>query len=142
MSSPSYTEFNKDMFLCNNFDNTSGVYYKGSTVLSKPTILTNATFYSLTDIRSSTELKSHHKESLIRIINPNTPAIPYDISSAVYNYLNNSQKKKSYANFLDTKSHEWIYTFGQLVKNETTATASLYDKNAINLTTSNSFIYK
>ena len=134
MSSTSYTEFNADMFLCNNFDNTSGVYYKGSTILSKPTILTNATFYSLTDIRSTNTLESHHKESLIRIINPTTLAIPYDISFAVYNYLNDSQKKKSYNDFLNTNNQEWIYTFGQLVKNETITSLNT-SSNTINLNT-------
>lgn len=134
MSSTSYTEFNADMFLCNNFDNNSGVYYKGSTVLSKPTILTKATFYSLTDIRNTNELESHHKESLIRIINPNKPEIPYDISSAVYNYLNNSQKKKSYDDFLKTQNQEWIYTFGQLVKYRT-ITSLNESSNTINLNT-------
>lgn len=121
MSSTSYTEFNADMFLCNNFDNKSGVYYKdSSTVLSTPSNLHNATFYNLTDLKialknPSTLLKQHHIDSLETIINPNKPEIPYDISSVLYSHL--EKNKKSYDEFQKSynPNDDWIYTFGQLV---------------------------
>lgn len=120
MSSTSYTEFNADMFLCNNFDNKLGVYTKGSTVLSTPSNLHNATFYNLTDLKKAlktprTSLEQHHIDSLEKIINPARPNIPYDISSGLYYHLENN--KKSYDDFQKSynPNDDWIYTFGQLV---------------------------
>lgn len=115
----SYTEFNKDMFLCNNFENTSAVYSKDNTILSTPSNLSEATFYNYTKILGlpDNELAPHHKKSLEKIINPgnNAPKTPYDISYALYNYLNNN--KKNYEDFQKTNNPNdtWIYTFGQLV---------------------------
>ena len=113
-----YTEFNKDMFLCNNFDNSSNnVYSKGNTILSTPNSLSKATFYNLTDISNNTrDLEKWHKTSLRKIIDPTSASQPYDISSALYAYLNTN--KKTYAEFKNTftdTTDEWIYTFGQLV---------------------------
>lgn len=137
MSSTSYTEFNADMFLCNNFE-SSGVYSKDGRILSTPTSLTNATFFNLTEIKKvlqnpRTSLKQHHIDSLEKIIDPTTaPSIPYDISAGLYYHL--VYYKKTYADFLKTKNDDdWIYTFGQSVEytsntslDETTNTIHLY----------------
>jgi hypothetical protein len=113
----SYTEFNKDMFLCNNFDNASGVYSNGNTILSIPGNLLNATFYNYTEIKNAVSLATHHKDSLKNIIDPTNPSNTYDISSALYDYL--KKNKKTYADFKKSDlSDTWIYTFGQLVKSE------------------------
>jgi len=140
MSSTSYTEFNADMFLCNNFDNkSSSVYLKDNHILSTPTSLTNATFFNLTEIKKNTDLQPHHKESLKKIINPTNPALTYDISSVVYDYLKNN--KKSYHEFQSNSNGdaEWIYTFGQLVK-YTSKKSFDESTNTINLDTDSTYI--
>lgn len=114
MSSPSYTEFNKDMFLCNNFNNTSGSYYsKGNEIISISNNLRNATFYNYTEIQKSNILTIDDNIKLLYIIEGQNK--PYLISENLYKYLRDN--KKNYTEFLqsDKPKDEWLYTFGQLV---------------------------
>ena len=120
MSSSSYTEFNADMFLCNNFNNTSGGYYsKGNEILSISTNLKDATFYNYTEIQKSNVLDKTDQDNLKSIIGGDNNT-PYIISKKLYEYLRNNQK--SYADFLnsDKPKDEWLYTFGQLVNTHIT----------------------
>ena len=122
-----YTEFNTNMFLCNNFDNSNNnVYSKGNTILSTPSSLSKATFYNLTEIKKlNNGLTDNDKVLLDKFIDPepsraSSSSPPYDISYTLYNYL--LQYRKTYNEYLlarpPANSHEWVYTFGQLVHSD------------------------
>ena len=120
-----YTEFNKDMFLCNNFDNSNNdLYYKGSTstTLSTPNRLSKAIFYNLTKIKTDLKDNDKDRQKIIDCIDPDPRYSfpPYDISLTLYNYLKTNQK--TYTEYQQDPNNDWVYTFGQLVHYDISAT--------------------
>ena len=124
-----YTEFNSDMFLCNNLDSLT-VYTRNNTdikYISKS--LKDATFYYIGDGGISepelTELKTFLKSK-------SSSEPPFDITQTLFTKLNNV--KYDYNGFINANKtsmpiNKWMYTFGHL----TSITANVNNNNNIGI---------
>lgn len=121
-----YTEFNSDMFLCNNLDSLT-VYTRNNTdikYISKS--LKDATFYYIGRISEPelTELKTFLKSS--------SSDPPFDITKTLFDILNDV--KYDYNGFINANKtsmpiNKWMYTFGHL----TSITANVNNNNNIGI---------
>lgn len=108
-----YTEFNSDMFLCNNLD-TKDIYKKNGKVQYTPILLKDAIFFNITDMSDSIKTK------LNSYFNTSPPSEnekpPFYIDEDLYNFL--LKHRYSYDYFIDNQkvNDKWIYSFGDVIK--------------------------
>lgn len=109
-----YTEFNKDMFLCNSFETNQSntVYSNKNNILYSNKNIKNATFYNITKVSKplKDELKKHYIEN-----KKNEQFSNNDISAELYKFLKDKKNKYTYDDFQKSPNDTWIYTFGKVV---------------------------
>jgi hypothetical protein len=105
---PTYTEFNSDMFLCNNLD-TMDIYKKNGEVQYTPRLLKDAIFFNITGMTDPI------KEKLKNYFNTYRKP-PFYIDEDLYTYL--LEHRHSYDYFINNQkvNDKWIYSFGDVIK--------------------------